>query len=94
LRTFAGRPRAQGRRLRLLAFLVELDELIFAGRHFRQRRLAIQGCISNAFGVQRDGAHGVVVPVRRSPSSGAQLVSTVATTGMPSFFASWIAIFS
>ena len=59
----AGTPRAAlarpfGSRL---AFLVELDELVFAGRHFRQRRLAVEHRVGDALGVQRDRAHGVIV---------------------------------
>src|SRR5690606_9330141 len=56
----ATRGRCAGLRLRL-ALLVQLDELILAGGHFRNRGTAFDHGIRNAFGVQLDRTHGVVV---------------------------------
>src|SRR5688572_4672183 len=44
-----------------VALLVELDEFVFAHDHGRNLRLAFDHGVGDASGVQRDGAHGVVV---------------------------------
>ena len=44
-----------------VAVLVELDELVFADRDGRSLRAAFDDRIGDAGGVQRDGAHGVIV---------------------------------
>ena len=44
-----------------LAFLVELDEFVFAHRDVRDRRAAFEHGVGDAAGVQLDRAHGVVV---------------------------------
>src|SRR5262249_12790695 len=55
------RSTALGALLLRIALLVELDEFIFADHHGRDLRPALDHRVGNAGGVQRDGAHGVVV---------------------------------
>src|SRR5690606_6903388 len=55
-------PRRGGSRPRLgFAFFVELDELVFAGRHFRKGRTSLDPRISDAFRIELNGPHGIVV---------------------------------
>src|SRR5580698_5197141 len=57
----SGRTRASTLLLTRIASLVELHELVFAGRHRGHRFLAFEDRISDASGIQTNRAHGVVV---------------------------------
>jgi len=83
-----GHLEVRGHRL-VLAVDDLADEALFL------RVQALEHRVRDLAGEELDRADGVVVPgITKLMSSGSQFVSTIATTGMPSFFASWTAIAS